>query len=225
MTATRQVESLPAWKVIFKIVRYRLRLWLINLAAMLVLIFFWQFPAVVLREFFDLLTGEAQLGLNVWSVAVLLFACELGRVLGIYGLVNTNVPFFQNTMTLLRKNLLTHILKRPGASALPDSPGEAISRFRGDVFEIALFALWLNDIQGMIAFGVVALIMMVSINPSIALLAVLPFIVVGVIALPLLNVTLPAIIKWLILIVSAYVICNLIVGLYRRALAYITKRA
>ena len=181
-TADSKVESLPAWKVILKMVRYRLGLWSVNLAAMLVLIFFWQLPGVIMREFFDLLTGEAQLGLNVWSVAVLLFACELGRVLGIYGLVNTNVPFFAHTMTLLRKNLLKHILKRPGASALPDSPGEAISRFRGDVFEISLFALWLNDIQGMIAFGVVAMIMMVSINPSIALLAILPFIVVGVIA-------------------------------------------
>ncbi|MCP4542081.1 MAG: ABC transporter ATP-binding protein [Chloroflexi bacterium] len=182
MTTTRKVESLPTWKVISEIIRYRLRLWLINLMAMMVLIFFWQFPAVVMREFFDLLTGEAQLGLNVWSVAVLLFACELGRVLGIYGLTNTNVPFFMNTMTLIRKNLLTHILKRPGASALPDSPGEAISRFRGDVFEISLFALWINDILGMIAFGVVAVILMVSINSSIALLAVLPFIIVGVIA-------------------------------------------
>jgi ATP-binding cassette subfamily B protein len=181
-TTDSRVEALPAWKVILKMVRYRLGLWLVNLAAMLILIFFWQLPAVIMREFFDLLTGEAQLGLNVWSVVALLFACELGRVLGIYGLVNTNVPFFQHTITLLRKNLLKHILKRPGASALPDSPGEAISRFRGDVFEIALFALWLNDIQGMIAFGVVAIILMLSINPSIALLAILPFIVVGVIA-------------------------------------------
>jgi ATP-binding cassette subfamily B protein len=177
-----KVASLPAWKVILAVIRYRLGLWLVNLAAMMVVVFFWQLPAVVLREFFDLLTGEAQLGLNVWSVAVLLFACEVGAVLGIYGLVTTNVPFFQNTITLLRKNLLRHILKRPGASALPDSPGEAISRFRGDVFEIALFALWLNDILGMLAFGVVAVIMMVIINPSIALLAILPFLAVGILA-------------------------------------------
>ena len=85
-----------------------------------------------------------------------------------------------NTMTLLRKNLLRHILRRPGASALPDSPGEAISRFRGDVFEIPLFALWLNDIMGMIAFNVIALIVMVRISPTYTALALLPLIVVGV---------------------------------------------
>ena len=87
-----------------------------------------------------------------------------------------------NTMTLLRKNLLRHILRRPGASALPDSPGEAISRFRGDVFEIPLFALWLNDIMGLIAFNIIALIVMVRISPTYTGLALLPLIIVGGIA-------------------------------------------
>ncbi|MCJ7551188.1 MAG: ABC transporter ATP-binding protein/permease, partial [Anaerolineae bacterium] len=91
-------------------------------------------------------------------------------------------PFFMNTMTLLRKNMLTHVLKRPGASALPDSPGEAISRFRGDVFEISLFALWINDILGMLVFGVVAVVAMVAIDARIALLSMIPFILVGIMA-------------------------------------------
>jgi peptidoglycan/LPS O-acetylase OafA/YrhL len=50
-------------------------------------------------------------------------------------------------------------------------------------------------------------------------------IIVGAIALLLLNVTMPAMVKFLILVVSAYLASNLVVGLYRRALAYITKRA
>jgi ATP-binding cassette, subfamily B, bacterial len=165
-----------------RMVRYRLGLWLLNLASMLVLIAFWQLPALVMRHFFNLLTGDASVGLNVWGIVALLFAFELGRLLGIYGLISTNVPFFANTMTLLRKNLLRQILRRPGALALPDSPGEAISRFRGDVFEISLFALWLNDITGMIAFGVVAIIVMMTISPSITGLAILPFIFVGILA-------------------------------------------
>lgn len=177
-----QSRPLPAWLVIWKMVRYRLGFWLINLAAMMVLTAFWQLPGIVMRIFFNLLTGEAPVHLDVWAIVVLLFSFEVGRALGIYGLIRTNVPFFVHTMTLLRKNLLTHILRRPGASALPDSPGEAISRFRSDVFEISLFALWLNDIQGLIAFGVVAIVMMLSINPTITLLAVVPFIFVGMVS-------------------------------------------
>jgi ATP-binding cassette subfamily B protein len=178
----RTAATLPTWKVILSVIRYRRGFWLLNLAAMLVLIVFWQAPALVMRQFFDMLSGDASVGWNVWTIVGLLAAFELARLLGIFGLINTNVPFFVHTMTLLRKNLLQQILRRPGAKSLPDSPGEAISRFRGDVFEISLFALWINDILGMILFGVVAVIVMLTISPSITGLAILPFLVVGVVA-------------------------------------------
>ncbi len=189
MTSVVQTEresnnqnSLPTWIVILKTIQYSRRLWLGNLFMMLVLIAFSIIPGLVIRGFFDLLTGDAQAGLNLWTIIALLFASEIGTNLGIYGLIVTNTPFFMRSMTLLRKNLLKHILRRPGASALPDSPGEAVSRFQGDVFEIPLFALWLNDLIGSIVFSGVGLFIMFNISPHITSLAILPFIVVGVIA-------------------------------------------
>jgi ATP-binding cassette, subfamily B, bacterial len=189
MTSVAQSEresnnqnSLPTWIVILKTIQYSRRLWLGNLFMMLVLIGFSIIPGLVIREFFNLLTGDAQAGLTLWTIIALLFASEIGTNLGIYGLIVTNTPFFMRSMTLLRKNLLKHILRRPGASALPDSPGEAVSRFQGDVFEIPLFALWLNDLIGSIVFSGVGLIIMFNISPRITSLAILPFIVVGVIA-------------------------------------------
>jgi len=186
MTATQshktKKQAMPAWKVIWMMIRFRPKLWLANMLAMVIAMLFFQVPGLMMREFFNSLTGHAQVGLNLWTIIALLFTAELGSILGIYGLIVTNVPFFVNSMTLLRKNLLKYILRRPGASALPDSPGEAISRFRGDVFEIPLFALWLNDIIGLIAFSVIALVIMMRINPSITLLALLPFIFVGIVA-------------------------------------------
>jgi len=178
-----QRPTLPAWKVILRVIRYRRDLWLANLLAMLLMMMFYQIPGLALREFFNMLSGGATLGLNLWSIIALLLCAEIGSVLGGYGLATTNVPFFQNVMTLLRKNLLRHILRRPGASALPDSPGEAISRFRGDTFEIPLFALWMNDILGMILFNVISLIVMVRISPTFTALALLPFLFVGAIAM------------------------------------------
>jgi ATP-binding cassette subfamily B protein len=175
-------RTLPAWKVILKTIRYRRDLWLGNWLAMMAAMLFYQIPGLALREFFNALSGGTQTGLNLWTIIALLFAAEIGSTLGIYGLITTNTPFFMNTMTLLRKNLLRHILRRPGASALPDSPGEAISRFRGDTFEISLFDLWLNDLMGSIAFNVIALIVMVRISPTYTGLALLPLFVAGVIA-------------------------------------------
>lgn len=178
----RPGASIETWRIIWRTIRYRPRLWTTNLLAMLAVMTVAQAPGLIMREFFNLLTGSAPARFDLWGLVVLLFVAEIGDVVGIWGLIRTNVPFFVHSMTLLRKNLLRHILHRPGARALPDSPGEAISRFRGDVFEIPLFALWLNDVQGMLVFSAIALLIMLSINVQITLVALLPFVVVGFIA-------------------------------------------
>lgn len=111
-----------------------------------------------------------------------ILSSELIQLSGVLGLIRTNTPFFVHTMTMLRRNMLRHILRRPGAAALPDSPAEALSRFRGDVFEIPLFALWINDLLGSMAFGAIAIVTMARIDWRVTLLVVLPLIVVGVVA-------------------------------------------
>ncbi|HEX2926087.1 MAG TPA: ABC transporter ATP-binding protein [Ruminiclostridium sp.] len=141
-----------------------------------------QIPALVMREFFNLVSLEAPARFNITTLVAFIFVCEFGRFLGIFGLIKSNVPFFVHNMTMLRRNMLKHILKRPGAKALPDSPGEALSRFRGDVFELPLFSLWLNNLSGMLLFAIIAIIIMCQVNAVITALALLPFIVVGIVS-------------------------------------------
>ena len=174
-------KALPTWRIVLALIRYRPRLWLINLGAMVVLMLLSQIPGLLSRQYFNLLTGKTMF-LGLFAIVALNVAGEIGRLGSLWGIVRTNVPYFVHIMTLLRRNLLVHILRRPGASALPDSPGEAISRFRGDVFELPLFALWLNDLMGLMVFSAVALFVMAQINATITLMAVLPFLVVGFIA-------------------------------------------
>lgn len=180
---TEAVPRLPAWKVIYKIILYERRHWLPNLASMLLLNIAANGVVLAVREFFNLVTGSAPVAFDITSVVLLVFLSEGLVSMGVYGLLLTNTPFLAKTQLRLRKNLLMHILRRPGARALPDSPGEAMSRFRGDVFEIPLFALWLNDIQGIALFAFVGIGVMLSINAKITLLALLPFVAVGVIAM------------------------------------------
>ena len=178
----KSAPPLPAWKVILATIRFRPKLWLLNTLALFFLMGFFMLPGIVSREFFNLLSGDAPTGFNLWTLVALLVASEIGGALGILGAIKTNVPFFVHTMTLLRKNLLSRILKRPGAKALPDSPGEAISRFMGDVFEIPLFALWMNDLSSGVASGLVAIAFMFLINPTITLVALVPFLAVAMVA-------------------------------------------
>ena len=145
---------------------------------MLVIIAGFWVPGLLIREFFLLVVDDQSARFGLWLVIAFLIASEAVGVCGIYGVMLTAMPFVINTITLLRRNMLSYILKRPGAAALADSPGEAISRFRGDVFEIPLFAVWLNDIAGSLVASAAGVAIMASINARITLFAVLPFVVV-----------------------------------------------
>lgn len=179
--SSRDRAALPTWRIVTALIRFRPWIWTLNCLAMVCMMLLFQITGFVSRQYFDLVGGKSMV-MGILALVALTFAAELGRLASMWGIQRTNVPFFVHSMTLLRRNLLAHILRRPGASALPDSPGEAISRFRGDVFELPLFALWLNDLIGLIVFSAVALVVMFRINATITVLAVLPFLVVGFIA-------------------------------------------
>lgn len=179
----KQAHSLPAWRVIFEVIRFRPLLWLVDLLSVTIFRFCWQIaPGLILQAFFDMLTGKAAAGINIWTVIALALATYLGRVTGGYGFYWADVPLFSEAAFLLRKNLLKHILRRPGATPLPDSPGEAVSRFRNDVIEIPLFVIWSNDIVVGLLIIAASIVMMARISPSITLLALTPVLVVGFIA-------------------------------------------
>lgn len=178
-----KVNALPAWKVILEMVRFRPWLIFVDFVAVVIYRLAWQLaPALIMQAFFNMLTGDAPATFNVWTIVAFMATTWLARVLGGFGFYYADVPIFADTATLLRRNLLRHILRRPGASPLPDSPGEAVSRFRNDVIEIPLFAIWINDIlTGLMIIGV-AIVLMLNINPAITLLALAPLVVVGLIA-------------------------------------------
>jgi ATP-binding cassette subfamily B protein len=178
-----KIAALPAWQVIVQMIRFRPGYWLIDLLSVTVFRFAWQiFPAMIMKVFFDMLTGESPAGVNIWTVLALVVATYMMRQMGSYGFFFADVPIFADIATLLRKNLLEHILKRPGASSLPDSPGEAISRFRNDVQEIPLFVIWINDILVGVVILAVSFVLMLHINAMITFLALIPVLVVGMIA-------------------------------------------
>ncbi|PKN92333.1 MAG: ABC transporter ATP-binding protein [Chloroflexi bacterium HGW-Chloroflexi-6] len=180
---SEKVPALPAWRVIWDMLLFRPWLWFIDLVSVALIRFCWQLaPALITKAFFDMLTGSAQLTFGVWAIAAFLLATWLGRGVASYGFYYADVPLFAEMNFLLRKNLLRHILRRPGASPLPDSAGEAVSRFRNDVNEIPLFVIWINDILVGIAIILVAILLMANISLPITLMALAPLLVVGIVA-------------------------------------------
>jgi ATP-binding cassette subfamily B protein len=182
-TINLKIPALPAWRVIWEMMRFRPWLWFIDLLCVALIRFCWQIaPALIIKAFFDMLTGAAPLTFGIWAIIAFALTSWVGRVLASYGFYYADVPIFADMSTLLRKNLLRHILRRPGASTLPDSPGEAVSRFKNDVNEIPLFVILINDVMVGVAIIAFSIYLMAKISPSVTVMALIPLLIVGVIA-------------------------------------------
>jgi ATP-binding cassette subfamily B protein len=182
-TFTPNIPSLPAWKVIAGMIRFRPWLWIIDLISVGLGRFAGQVaPALLFKAFFDWLTGDAKFTFGIWGFMLLLLIPWFARSLAGYGFYYADVPIFSEMNTLLRRNLLSHILKRPGASQLPDSAGEAVSRFKTDVDQIPLFVIIVNDIMVGLAIIAVSVVLMTRISPSVTFMALVPLVIVGIVA-------------------------------------------
>ncbi len=182
-TFTQKVPSLPAWRVIWEMLLFRPWLWFVDLLSVALIRFCWQIvPALIIKAFFDYISGDAPLRFGIWTIVAFAMASWLGRVIASYGFYYADVPIFADIPTLLRKNLLRYILKRPGASSLPDSTGEAVNRFKKDVEEIPLFVILINDILVGLVIVFVAIVLMTRINASVTVMALIPLLIVGVVA-------------------------------------------
>src|SRR5512133_2449446 len=182
-TFTQKIPSLPAWRVIWEMLLFRPWLWFVDLVSVTLFRVCYQIvPALIIKAFFDMLTGNAPLKFGIWAIIAFTLAAWLGRVMGGLGFYYADVPIFADIPTLLRKNLLRYILKRPGAASLPDSPGEAVNRFKNDVTELPLFVIFINDILIGLVIIFVAIFLMARVNASVTVMALIPLLIVGVVA-------------------------------------------
>ncbi len=173
---------MKTWQAILSTMRYRPWTYFFNIMAMVVFFIAIQIPALAMREFFNLLSGSAPARVGFWGIVTVFLASGLGRSLGHYMMVTTHVPLMYSVAALLQKNLFAHILKQPAATALPDSPGEAISRFRGDVDTMRGFPMGIADLIGSLFSSIMALSIMLSINARVTLYAFLPIAIIYIIA-------------------------------------------
>lgn len=169
----------PTWRNIWHLLRYDPRRYL-GIVSLRTLIFGVGFQAtgLITRAFFNRLTGDAPVSFTPWALAALLVGIALARSGLIFVDIVLDFGWSFTLKGLLRKNLFQRILDRPGASSLPDSPGEAISRFRGDADEAVDFMSQLPFLVGHLFFATWAVIVMVGINARITVVVFIPLLVV-----------------------------------------------
>jgi ATP-binding cassette subfamily B protein len=178
-------HSGPVWPHIWGLIRFRPHYYLAS--ALFVSVLFYLFPLVpgqIVRRVLDHLTGAAPAGAGIPTLIALLLGAGIahGAAL-IVGATMDNATQL-SAGALLRRNIFARVLERPGARALPASPGEAISRLRDDVQVAQLFLSWTPDPLGQLIVGGIAIGTLISIDPMISL-AVLPPIAIALVVVNL----------------------------------------
>lgn len=175
------------WRMLWRLVCYRPRLYLLDLGlGILFSVLLGLVPGFLLRLFFNLLSGTAtveigtvEIGtveIGLWAIVALFVASELARGVLMFAFVAVDITLLSHIRALLRKNLLAQVLRRPGAEPLPTTSGEAISRFRDDVFDVGFFlgGPQLIDFLAQGTFVVIAVTIMWQINWLITAGIILP---------------------------------------------------
>jgi ATP-binding cassette, subfamily B, bacterial len=168
-----------SWWYIWRLARYRLPLYLLSgLLASTLFYLLPLIPGLFVRQIFDMLTGDAPATGSLWVFVALIAAVAPVQMMSNIAANGVEVTMQLTIAALLRRNLFERILQRPGAKALPSSPGEAISRLRNDVTEIFGFLTWTLDPLGQAIVILIALGVLISISPLITVAVFVPLVVV-----------------------------------------------
>ncbi|MFB9991744.1 ATP-binding cassette domain-containing protein [Deinococcus oregonensis] len=114
-------------------------------------------------------------------VAVAWFAFVRVSRFGIfYGAFRAWIELWYTLDALVRRNMLGYLLTARRARRLPDTPAEAVTRFRDDVDDVAGYTEVWVDGWGFVAYSVIAITLMARIDPVITLLVCAPLLLMVV---------------------------------------------
>ncbi|WP_394649211.1 ABC transporter ATP-binding protein [uncultured Deinococcus sp.] len=91
-----------------------------------------------------------------------------------YGAFRAWIELWYTLDALVRRNLMSYLLRARGSRRLPDTPAEAVSRFRDDVDDVAGYTEVWVDGAGMLLYTAIAVGLMASVDPLITLLVCAP---------------------------------------------------
>ncbi len=181
MSATKK---LIGWKLLWKLICYQPKLYFIDSCFWILIMGLPAVTGLIIREFFNSLTGKAIFGLSPLAFIGLLLTLNLGHIAFIFAgrITKTQHRFLMRS--LLRRNLLERLLNNPTAQPMVISNetkktvslGEVISYFRDDAEQIEDNVAGISEVLGEAIFAVLSLIILLSINVQMTLFVFLPLI-------------------------------------------------
>lgn len=136
---------------------------------------------LIMKAFFDALTGDAQAGFTPWTLVALFIAVEVGDRIALFGSAIVWPRWWYAIESLLRKNLLDALLKVRTPRHISSASGEVTNRFRDDVGTVVRYLERYIHLWGNLIFAALAIVWMARINVMITFVTVIPSIFVVII--------------------------------------------
>ena len=136
---------------------------------------------LILKEFLDALTGDAQAGFTPWTLVALFIAVEIGDVISLFGSAVVWPRWWYAVESLLRKNLIEALLNVRTPRRISSASGEVTNRFRDDVGTVVRYLERYIHLWGNLIFAVLAINRMARTSVMITFVTVIPSIFVVII--------------------------------------------
>lgn len=183
------LNQVSIWHLLWQAIRYAPKLYWTDTVLWLFIAGLPAVPGLIVREFFNTLTGKSPFTLSPWVWIALFLATGMARIAAIFLGRITKTQHRFTMSALVRRNLLAKLLERPGAEPLivagtldsSLSPGEVISFFRDDATQIEDTVVGTNEILGEGVFAVGSLLLLLSVNAQITLFVFLPLALISAI--------------------------------------------
>lgn len=133
---------------------------------------------IIMKGFFDALTGESPAGLNPWTFVALFIIVELGDRSVLISSAFVWARWRYAISTLLRKNLITAIMNMSAPHRVSTASGEVTNRLRDDVDGIVRYLEQYIHLWGNTLFAILAIIWMVRIDVTVTLITIIPSILI-----------------------------------------------
>lgn len=175
---------MTTWQFVLRLIRFSPGVYFIAFILQILRLTFILLPGLIIRQIFNILTGNAE-AVAFWDVGfgvliALLIGVAVARVCILLGAIYVEYTAAFYSSALLRKNIFSHLLDIKNVQGLPFPAGDIVSRLEGDSRLIADFVRILFYLSGLMISAIVALYIMLQINVLITVLVVIPIFVIGI---------------------------------------------
>ena len=186
---TEKVRTQKTYRYYWRLIQYSPWYFIADISTATIFWLSFTVSGLILRAYFNYLTGEGTLMLSVAPAVVLQIVYAIIAGLAVTGAIMANTTFRQRSMALMIRNMFARILEMPGARPLPIekdgkamSSGVVISTFRDDTNEIVNGITVVEDTLGLGIAALISLIIMLGISPLVTIGTFVPLTLIIIVA-------------------------------------------